>query len=386
MFSGIEDLNGKLDFDFYPNPNHKIKFGFNYIYHTFTPSSTRQSFGENDSLAETGQSRYVHEGAAYLNDEITINNRLGLNLGVRAPVFNYKDTWYYGIEPRATVKFTVDENTSFKAGYTLMNQYVHLISSSTISLPFDIWAPSSDVIKPQIAHQGALGFFKNLLQDRYEGSLELYYKHMYNQIDYREGANFFFRDNIESEIVFGQGYSYGAELYLRKRSGRLTGWLGYTLSWTWRQFDELNNGERYPAKYDRRHDLSLVMVYRFNKRWTFSSVFVYGSGNSLTVPSGRIFVPDYGWTNASWFNDYTNRNGYKLKPYNRLDLGLRYTVEKPKYTSSWHIDIYNAYNRRNPFFLYLGIERDDRANATRFVGKQVSLLPMIPSISYVFKF
>lgn len=387
LFSGIEDINGKIDFDYYPTPRHKIKFGVNYIYHTFTPTSTRVTTTEIDTIRAQGKSKYVHEGAAYINDEISVTDRLGLNIGLRAPIFVKGETTYYGLEPRATLKYTLGRNQSIKAGYTMMNQYVHLVSSSVISLPFDIWTPSSEVVKPQIAHQGALGYFQNFKQDQYEASVELYYKQMSNQIDYREGANFFFRDDIEPELVFGKGWSYGAEFYLRKRSGRLTGWLGYTLSWSWRQFDDLNLGNPYPAKYDRRHDLSLVTVYKFNDRWSFSSTFVYGSGHWLTIPSARLFVPVRGWDNNwSWFDDFRGRNGYRMNNFHRLDLGLRYQVKKRRYSYSWHIDIYNAYNRRNPFFVYMDEQYDRRANARQFVARQASLLPMIPSVTYIFKF
>ncbi|MCB0853683.1 MAG: TonB-dependent receptor, partial [Bacteroidetes bacterium] len=387
LFSGINDWNGKIDFDYYPHPAHKIKFGLNYVYHAFTPNSVRVQTTQLDTIPFRGRSRFVHEAAAYVNDEISINEKLGFNLGIRFPFFKDETTHYQGIEPRATVKYSLGSNQSIKGGYTLMNQYVHLVSSSVISLPFDVWIPSSEKVKPQVAHQFAVGYFQNFLQDQYEGSIELYYKKMSNQIDYREGANFLFQDNIETELVFGNGWSYGAEFYLRKRAGRLTGWLGYTLSWTWRKFEDLNFGRPYHAKYDRRHDLSLVLVYKFNENWSFSSVFVYGSGHWLTSPSGKIFVPTAGWVNNyTWFNDFTARNDYRLKPYNRLDLGLRYEKKKTKYTSAWHIDFYNAYNRRNPFFVYLSSFRDPRANATQIVARQLSLLPMIPSVSYVFKF
>ncbi|MDX2249479.1 MAG: TonB-dependent receptor [Bacteroidia bacterium] len=387
LFSGIKDVNGKIDFDYYPNPRHRIKFGLNYIYHTFTPSSTRIQTAQTDTLQVQGRSRFVHESAAYINDEIAITDRFGINAGLRAPLYVSGQTTYYGLEPRLTLKYTLGPNQSIKAGYTLMNQYVHLVSSSVISLPFDIWTPSSEVVKPQVAHQGALGYFRNFLNDRYETSVELYYKRMSNQIDYREGANFFFRDDIEPELVFGKGWAYGGEFYIRKRSGRLTGWIGYTLSWSWRQFDDLNLGRPYPAKYDRRHDLSVVAVYKFNEKWSFSSTFVYGSGHWLTVPSGRLFVPVNGWTNSfSWYDDFSGRNGYRLQSYHRLDLGLRYVVKKPKYTYAWHIDIYNSYNRRNPFFVYQDFVFDSRANARQFVTRQVSLLPMIPSLTWVFNF
>ncbi|MEL6593366.1 MAG: TonB-dependent receptor [Bacteroidota bacterium] len=329
LFSGIRDLNAKLDFDYYPGPKHRIQFGVHYLDHTFTPSASRSYNARKDSTLSSNQvQREVYEAAAYINDEISITQFFNLNLGIRAPIFWDGNVQYQALEPRATFRLGLGRNQSLKGGYTRMNQYVHLASSSTISLPFDIWTPSSEVIKPQIADQFAVGYFHNFKEDRYEGSIELYYKRMQNQIDFREGAEFFFRDEIESELVFGRGWSYGAELYLRRRVGRLTGWLSYTLSWSWRQFDELNFGDKYPAKYDRRHDLSIVAVNRFNKHWTYSGTFVAGSGHWLTMPSGQVYVPNYGFARGAWFSDFTAKNGYRLKPMHRLDLGLRYEKQK----------------------------------------------------------
>ena len=268
----------------------------------------------------------------------------------------------------------------------MMKQFVTQISSSSISLPFDLWVPATDTVKPQTAHQGAVGIFKNFFNDRYEASFETYYKYMTNQVDYKEGTNFFFNSNYQGALVFGKGWSYGGEFYFRKREGRFTGWLSYTLAWSRRQFDDLNGGKPYAFKYDRRHNLSLVAIYNFNERWSFSSVFIYQTGSALTLPEGRLFVPVYGWTdNFSWYNDYTAKNGYRLKAYNRLDIGLRYKAGK-KLKSEFHIDIYNVYNRRNPFFVYMTQEKDPRSNGTKFTAKQISLLPVIPSVSYNFSF
>jgi len=385
MSSGIEDWNGKIDFDYFPHPKHKVKFGVNYFYHTFTPSSVKGKVGTVKT--ETTQSKYVHESAAYINDEWTVTDLFSLNLGLRLPFFVYKNTKYWSAEPRVTTKYQLNENASIKAGYTFMNQYSHLVSSSAISLPFDLWIPSTDTVKPQKAHQVAVGYFQNLFGDRYEGSVEIYYKHMANQIDYRQGANFYFNSNYQKELVFGKSWSYGAEFFLRKRVGRFNGWLSYTLSWTWRQFDKLNNNIPFPAKYDRRHNLSVVNIYKFNDRWSFASVFVFTTGNTLTLPDGRIYSPlsnnGYGQV---WVSDYVAKNGYRLKSYNRLDIGLRYKLNWKNVDSELHIDIYNVYNRRNPFFLYLTQERDPQSGGTKFVAKQISLLPMIPSLTLQMKF
>ncbi|MBX7241743.1 MAG: TonB-dependent receptor [Bacteroidia bacterium] len=387
LMSGIKDINGKIDFDYFPNLRHKIKFGANYTYHTFTPSSVKFKTSAIDSLDFTNiQQKFVHESAVYINDEYIFNEKLNMNLGFRAPFFVYKKTQYFGLEPRFTLNYILDKNTSIKGSYTMMKQFVTQISSSSISLPFDLWVPATDTVKPQTAHQGAIGLFKNFFEDKYEASFEAYYKYMTNQVDYKEGTNFFFNSNYQGALVFGNGWSYGGEFYLRKRSGRFTGWLSYTLAWSRRQFDDLNDGKPFAFKYDRRHNLSLVAIYNFNKRWSFSSVFVYQTGSALTLPEGRLFVPVYGWTNNySWYNDYTEKNGYRLKAYNRLDIGLRYKAGK-KLRSEIHIDIYNVYNRRNPFFVYMTQERDSRSNGTKFVAKQISLLPVIPSVSYNFSF
>lgn len=384
MKSGIEDWNAKIDFDYFPNPKHKIKFGVNYIHHTFTPSSVK---GKTQNVEYSNvQSREVHESAAYFNDEMTVNDRISLNVGLRIPYFVYKTTQYWSVEPRATFKYQLNEDASLKTGYTFMNQYSHLVSSSAVSLPFDLWIPSTDTVKPQKAHQVAVGYFQNLFSDKYEASVELYYKTMANQIDYREGANFYFNSNYQKELVFGKSWSYGAEFFVRKRVGRFSGWLSYTLAWTWRKFDDLNNGNAFPAKYDRRHNASLVAMYKFNERWSFASVFVFTTGNTITLPDGRVYTNLLGTTSATWADDFVSKNGYRMKAYNRLDIGLRYKLNWKNVDSELHIDIYNVYNRRNPFYLYLQQETDVRSGGTKFVAKQISLLPMIPSLTLQMKF
>ncbi len=388
--SRIKDWTAKLDFDYYPNPRHQIKFGVIYTYHDLTPnlqygkirlSETKDSTFRNESK------RYINEGAFYINDEIIVSDRIGLNLGIRVPGFVGDDTTYITWEPRATLRIGLSENASIKAGYTQMNQYLHQVASSAINNPFDFWIPSGKQVLPQRAHQWAIGYFQNFLQDQYEASVEVYYKTMSNQIDFKEGRNPFVPE-YEDVLVFGEGEAYGAEFYLRKRSGRLTGWIGYTLSWNWRQFDSLNLGKPFFFKYDRRHDLSLALVYRFNEHWSFSSVFIYGTGNAVTLPSGTFVLPDVvgNFNQTQNFFDYSGKNGFRMPDYSRLDLGLRYTKQGPKVKHGFHIDIFNALNRRNPFFLYLDSEYDTRANANRIVGRQLSLLPMIPTLTYVFDF
>lgn len=386
--SQIRDWTAKVDFDFYPNPRHQIKFGAIYTYHDLTPTEQIATFKKTDgedSTITNVERRYINEAAIYFNDEILVSERISLNLGVRVPGFEGDDTMYFAIEPRATIRVGLTENSSIKAGYTQMNQYLNQVASSAINNPFDFWIPSSKKVLPQRANQVAIGYFQNLANDRYESSVEVYYKTMTNQIDFKEGGDPF-SGNYEEQLVFGEGWAYGAEFYLRKRSGRLTGWLSYTLSWNWREFEDLNQGEPFFFRYDRRHDVSLAMVYRFNKRWSFSSVFIYGTGNAVTLPSASFDLPVDFFNNPGLNLDYDQKNGFRMPDYTRLDLGLRYTKPGPKVNQGFHIDIFNALNRRNPFFLFLDTEYDTRANANRIVGRQISLLPMIPTLTYVFEF
>lgn len=388
--SSIQDVGVKTDFDFFPSPRHKIKFGYNYLYHTFTPSSVKGRVA--DTVFNSLRRQYVTEGALYINDEWAANERFVINAGLRAPFFYDGKTPYINIEPRLTANLILSKNSSIKAGYTMMNQYLHLLTSSTIGIPLlDLWVPSSATIKPEVAHQGAVGFFQNFLNDAYESSVELYYKQMSNQIDFKEGANFFFNSNYEKEIVYGKGWSYGAEFFVRKRAGRFNGWVGYTLSWTWRQFDSLNMGKPFFFKYDRRHDIDIVAMYKFSNAWSFSSVFTYGTGNAATMPQGVFSVYNPAEQQGNWWGgynayDYGAKNSFRMPAYHRMDIGLHHQKVFEKYTREIHIDIYNVYNRRNPYFLRLGQVTDPRSLGRLKVIRQISLLPVIPSIMFQWKF
>ncbi len=389
LVNGIKDYSAKIDFDYFPSVLHKVKFGLNYTHHKFTPITDVEALELDTLIAGTQRVYRVNEFAAYINDEYTVNDKLALNLGLRFPVFLNEDKQYFSVEPRVTAKYSLDDDTSVKAGYTVMNQYIHLLSSSTVSVtPLDLWVPSSKIIRPQNSHQIALGLFKNFKEDMYESNVEVYYKTMGNQIEYREGESLFASDTeIDSLLTFGRGWSYGAEFFLRKRSGRFNGFIAYTLATSQRNFGALNNGRDYPAKYDRRHDLSVAVNYDFNSKWSFSALFVYGSGHNLTLPVGRFYVPYSGWGQQySYYYDYVEKNGYKMKAFNRMDIGIKYKKEKAKFSGEWRFDIYNVYSRRNPYFVYLSQDRDRDSNASKYYAFQVSILPMIPSVSYNFKF
>ncbi|MFI5173078.1 MAG: carboxypeptidase-like regulatory domain-containing protein, partial [Chitinophagales bacterium] len=310
LFSGIKDWNGKIDFDYYPGDNHNIKYGANYVYHTFIPYSAQGNFDEVSFSTDTLSRKYAHELGIYIQDEFDITPLLKINIGFRGSYFQQigpyndiifdpddqtvVDTVYYepgkpiadyfGFEPRFNARFIVNEYSSIKAGITFNNQYIHLVSSSTSTLPTDLWIPSSKKVKPQIGIQYSLGYFRNFKDNSYETSVEVYYKDLQNQIEFADGYVPELGIDIEENFVFGRGRSYGAELFIKKSKGKFNGWVGYTLSKTERQFDDLQTGDNwFPTKYDRVHDLEIVAIYNLNERWDFSSTFVYATGQATTI-------------------------------------------------------------------------------------------------------
>lgn len=405
--SGIRDLNAKLDFDYFLNLKHHIKFGGNYIYHTFTPSSVS---GRQDTTVfrpDNAARKYAHEAALYIQDDWEISPRLKVNIGLRYSGFrqigpytrytrdrdgNKLDSTVYrrgqevrsygGPEPRLLLRYAWNDRESVKASVARNNQYIHLVTNAGSTLPTDIWVPSTYLVKPQFSWQYSAGYFRNFADNSWEASLEAYYKDMRNQVEYREGYTPSLKDP-EDEFVFGKGYAYGAELFIHKIKGKLTGWIGYTLAWTWRQFPGLNGGKRFPAKYDRRHDLAVVASYEHNARWTFSGVFIFGTGNTTTLPEKFYFL------DGVLMQEYGALNSYRMKPYHRLDLSAVYTPKKKKperkFTSSWAFSIYNTYSRMNPYFIYFDQTGNVLDGNLEIKAKQVSLFPIIPSITWNFR-
>jgi outer membrane receptor protein involved in Fe transport len=407
LASGITDLNGKVDFDYYPAPQHKLKFGAQYTYHTFTPNVFS---GNQDSIElrpTTTSKKYANETAVYVQDDWEISDKLKLNVGLRYSSFGQVGPYkrftedangnkldsivyrkgelvkvYSGIEPRATLRYSFNDSTSFKAAITRNFQYIHLVSNAGSTLPTDLWVPSTFRVQPQISWLYAAGLFKNFNDNTYETSLELYYKEMQNQIEYREGYTPSLEDP-EKDFVFGKGWSYGAELYVAKNKGRFTGWLGYTLSYTYRQFEGLNKGEKYFARYDRRHDLSLVGTYELNRKWKLSSVFVYGTGSATTLPE-RFYV-----IGGVLTQEYSKINQYRLPAYHRLDFSAIYTPipkKKRSVQGSWVFSIYNIYSRLNPYFIYYNQEGSPYNGTLQVQSRQVSLFPILPSVTWNFHF
>ena len=406
--SGIRDLNAKLDFDYFANFRHHLKFGGNYIYHTFIPSSVTGNQDTTKFNPDNAFKKFAHEAALYLQDDWEISPQFKLNVGLRYSGFrqigpytryirdangNKLDSvvyrrWapvrsYSALEPRVILRYAWDEKNSVKAAVTRNNQYIHLVSNAGSTLPTDIWVPSTYLVKPQISWQYAIGYFRNFKENAWEASVEAYYKDMQNQIEYKEGYTPSLKDP-EDEFVFGKGYAYGTEFFVHKIKGKLTGWVGYTLAWTWRQFPALNGGKRFPAKYDRRHDLAVVAMYEHSKRWIFSGVFIFGTGNTTTLPERFYFV------SGVLTQSYGDVNSYRMAPYHRLDLSAIYTPKKKKpnrrLTSSWAFSIYNVYSRMNPYFIYFDQTGNVLDGNLEVKAKQVSLFPVIPSLRWNFTY
>ncbi|MBL6874387.1 MAG: TonB-dependent receptor [Flavobacteriales bacterium] len=396
--SGIEDLGARIDFDFIPNPNHEIKFGTSYTNHNFFPGETTLSI--NEILPDTSQNfsldttlnfsgnTIADELYFYVEDNFKISNRLKANLGIHLGYYNtdrsnsiFKNN--ISFQPRASVRYLLNDKWSIKGSYAEMTQNIHLLSNSSIGFPSDIWVPATDTVPSQTSKQWAGNISTEFGNGEYELSLEGYYKTMNNLITYKSGySNLSSTESWENSVETGGiGESYGAELFLQKKKGRTTGWIGYTLSWTNRKFDNINFGEWYPYKFDRRHDFSLVVSHRFNEKWDAGLTWVYGTGNAITFPQAiYLGTPNNGNDFVDVVESYGTRNSTRLDAYHRLDLGFNKTVKKKRITKILSFGAYNFYSRKNPFFAYLTYESGNR------VAKQVSLFPIIPSISYRIQF
>ncbi|ALO14090.1 Outer membrane protein [Salinivirga cyanobacteriivorans] len=400
--SVIKDINFKYDFSLFASAKHTLKFGVNSIYHTIEPGNL--SAGSNTGLnSSNSEEKYGLESAIYIQDDFKLNGRFSLSYGLRYSFFQqigsgteyqfnsdgqYLGEKYYGsgklmknyggFEPRLSATYILDEYSSLKLGYNRNYQYMHMLTNSTTSSPTDTWIMSTNNIKPQIADQVSLGYFRNFRSNMFETSIEAYYKDMQRVIDYRTGANVFLNDLLEGDLVFGDGRAYGVEFLIKKNEGRLTGWLGYTLSRSEKQFDEINNGEWFAARQDRIHDINLVAMYDLNEKITLSANFIYYTGDAVTFPSGRYVV------DGKVVPYYTDRNSYRMPDYHRLDLGLTWHTKKTKkFSSSWNFSLYNAYGRENAYSISFEPKEDD-PNQTQAV--QLSLFKWVPSITYNFKF
>ena len=387
--SGIEDFSGRIDFDFAPNSRHYIKFGANWTNHTFSPGATslELNFGDTPALDTLLGPADIKSDEAflYVEDEFELSERLKLNLGVHASILMVQDTSYNSIQPRAALNYRLPGGYAFKASFARMAQYVNLLTNEGLGLPTDLWVPSTARIRPQQSWQVAMGVAKTF--GDIEVSLEGYYKGMEGLLSYKEGASFLFSldTDWEDQVTQGIGNAYGTELLVQKKYGRTTGWIGYTLSWSNRQFDDINSGNWYPFTYDRRHDVSFVVTHDFTDKWTGSAVWLYGTGRALTLSESSFsaYVPDGTGEGIYTFSAEvpSEKNAFRMSPYHRLDLSLTRTKIRENGTRHLIFSVYNAYNNLNPFFAQT--DEDDNGNP---VIREYGIFPIIPSIAWRFSF
>ncbi len=403
ILSRIQDYGLKQDYEYFANAKNKIKFGFSSTYHQIVPGTiTAVNNGTSSDLDLTD--KYAWENALYASHEIKASERISINYGLRLTAFsvlgpgifrdyntatgattdstNYNSgqfvKTYFNLEPRLTATYLLNEKSSIKASYARNTQNMHLLSNSTSTNPTDLWIPSSNYVKPEISDQVSLGYFRNFKDNMYESSVEVYYKVEQNAIDYRDNAQLEFNENIESQLLFGQGRAYGAEFFLKKKYGKFNGWIGYTLSRSEVQINGINNNSWYPATQDRPNDISVVLIYQLSKKVTISGTFIYYTGNPVTFPSGKYEI------GSQVYFYYTSRNGYRMPDYNRADIGLTWETKKTaKFESSWNFSIYNLYDRWNAYIITF---QTNPNNAQETQAVQTSLFGIIPSVSYNFKF
>ena len=401
LTSIIKDWNLKHDFEYFINSENTLTFGLNCIYHTITPGQLETS----DTLTTPFhlQNKFALENALFISDAWKPTNKLSINMGLRLVSFNLlgpgdfysyaygqlSDTTHYAagkivkpiylnLEPRFNMAYILNESNSLKASYARFTQNLHQVSNSTSSTPTDIWIASSKNVKPEIGDQVSLGYFGNFKNNQYQFSAEVYYKWMQNQVDLKNGAEIQATEHIEGELLFGEGRAYGLELLLKKKFGKLSGWAGYTFSRTERKIDGINNGNWYPARQDITHDFSIVGIYDINKKWTVSATWVFNTGNAVTFPSGKYLIDG----KIQFY--YTERNGYRMPDYHRLDLGATYTLKKTKkFESSLNFSVYNAYGHKNAYSIDFVQDKND---PTKINAVMTYLFTYVPSITYNFKF
>lgn len=384
-FSGIYDWAGNVNFDYIPDPNHFIRFGGHYTYHTFKTGAEQfktTGFDRNVDSLSGNPNIFANEISLYVEDDWKITDKFKVNAGLHGAGFLVQDNFYRSLQPRFSGRYLLPQSWSVKASYASMMQFIHLLSNSNVGLPTDLWVPATKLIKPQQSYQVAAGVAKSLNKNMYEISLEGYYKEMKNIIDYLDGANFIGGANDwEKKVAQGRGWSYGMEFLMQKKKGKYTGWIGYTLSWTNRQFAQINEGKPYPYKYDRRHDISFVNIYKISNKMDIAATFVYGTGNAISLPLQSYVaanVPGAFTQDAQYFG---SKNNYRMAPYHRLDVSVNRHKKKKWGMVTWSAGVYNLYSRQNPYFLYF---RNTPTGRKQLV--QVSLFPLIPSVSWSFKF
>ena len=383
--SGIRDVGVKLDFDYIPAPAHYIRFGTQATRHLFTPGILSYRSQTQSDTTYGAQRTFTNEYAAYVEDDLLLTNRLKINVGVNASALQVDGTTFSSVQPRLAARYLLNANVSLKASYAQMTQYLHLLTNAGIGLPTDLWVPATPLVGPEHSSITSIGMAYHV-NSKYELSIEGYYKNMTGLIEYKNGASYLNIDHDwQSKVEIGDGESHGAEIFLQRKTGRLSGWIGYTLSWTNRTFANLNDGKTFPYRYDRRHDISIALMYKIKEGRNISLTWVYGSGNAVSLPVSKYQSAGAAGimiSNSDRPTDYyEGRNGYRMNAYHRLDLSYNWTKKKKWGERTWSLAVYNVYNHKNPFF----INREQTSNGSlKFV--QYSLFPIIPSIAFRFKF
>jgi hypothetical protein len=399
--SGIFDFSAKIDFEYFISNNYKLKFGTSSIYHKFKPGINKINRREdNNSIIDTifgSKNIFALENAVYIENMLKIGNKLSANLGFRIVNYQVNHQNFYSYEPRILFNYLISKQTSIKLSYAQMQQNVHLLTSSGVGFPRDLWVPATEKSIPEQSQQIALGMAKTLENGKYEMSIESYYKKMKNLIAYKDGTNFIgnstnWEDKVETN---GKGNSYGLEFLIQKKEGKSTGWVSYTYSKSTRQFENINNGNSYPYKFDRRHDISIVFNHKLKKNIDFSATWILGSGYPVTLAAGKYIVSDNVGNfhiNDVNFNDFASqvdiingRNNFRMRAFHRLDIGFNFRKQKKHGVRTWNISIFNLYNRQNPYYYFFD-SKDYLSNSNELVLKQQSLFPIMPSFSYSYKF
>jgi outer membrane cobalamin receptor len=400
----INDFSLKQDYQFMPNDKHDIRFGLGGIYHKFKPGV---EYFYSKTGKETVDNKYKNndisagEFSLYFEDDYSLSRVIKFNVGVHASGFLVQEKFYPSIQPRLSMRFLVNPNFSIKAGYSSMVQYIHLLSSSGITQSSDLWVPSTAEIEPETSEQISLGI-ANLIKDEYLLEIDAYYKTMDNLLEYKDGASFYTTaTGWEDKVAQGKGDAYGLEIFLKKTKGKFTGWLGYTLSWTNRKFDEINYGREFPYRYDRRHDVSLVGMYQLSEKWSLNASWVYYTGNAVSVPTVSYATPAYDGKFHSWssfpapfmttgseigssgiIESYGSRNNYRMPAYHRLDVSAKMKFSRPKSKHEFTFGVTNLYSRFNPSFYYSSHEQDIETGEAKLYYFQVTLFPIMPTVSY----
>lgn len=409
--SGINDMAYNIDFNYHPLPKHHVRFGAGYLYHSFSPevlTSRLKDVGTGAPIDTTYHSladskMYAHEANMYFEDNIDIGSRFSVNAGLHFSLFNIKNTTYKSLQPRLSARYQLTDDIAVKGAYTKMSQYIHLLSSYTITMPTDLWVPATDNIKPMEAHQFSLGAYYTGFKG-WELSMEAYYKGMRNVIEYKDGASFFGAShNWEDKVEMGKGRAMGVEFMAEKKIGKTTGWVAYTLAKSDRKFakEGINNGKRFPYRYDRRHHINLMVSHKFSEKIDIAGSWEFYTGGTTTIaeektmiirPGNNYFTGSGQWTWSPGEAYYIeNRNNYRMPNSHRLNIGVNFNKKTKHGVRTWNISVYNIYNAMNPTFIYRDIKYVNNYNGNGMsngepILKKVTILPFIPSVSYIYKF